>query len=92
LLSKVSSGAGKVEESINIGSLVQSWNGSEAEAQVKREPERATDSRNAADDVCAIDGTAVPSVCSSVGGFDKDDVPAAVVGSNGDKEVEEANE
>jgi hypothetical protein len=70
------------KESINIGSLIGSWSRSGDEAQVKQKSERPTNSRNTADDVGAIDGTAVPSAGSSVGGVDKDDVGASIIGSD----------
>jgi hypothetical protein len=72
---------------MNIRSLIGSWSRSGDEAQVKWKTERPTDSRNTADGVGAIDGTAVPSVGSSVGGFDKDDVGASIVGSDSDSFV-----
>jgi hypothetical protein len=90
LFGELSSRASEAKEGMNIGSLVRSRSRSGAEAQVKRKSERATDSGNAADDVGPINGAAVPSVGSSVGGFNKDNVGATIVGGNGDSFVEEA--
>jgi hypothetical protein len=77
---------------MNIRSLIGSWSRSGDEAQVKRKTELPTDSRNTADDVGAIDGTAVPSVGSSVGGFDEDDVGASIVGSDSDSFIKKTVE
>jgi hypothetical protein len=56
--------------------------------------ERSTDSRDTADNISIINGAAVPSVIvsSSVRGFDKNRVSAAIVGSDSNSFIEESVE
>ena len=88
----MSSRAGKTEKSMDIGSLVRGWSGSRRQTEIERKPERPTDSRNTANDIGAIDGAAVPSISSSVRGFDENGIGAAIIGGNGNSFVQKAME
>lgn len=88
----MSSRAGKTEKSMDIGSLVRGWSRSRRQTEIKRKPERPTDSRNTANDISAIDRAAVPSIGSSVRGFDKNGIGAAIIGGNGNSFVQKAME
>jgi hypothetical protein len=60
------------------------------QSEVEREFEFTAHSRNAADDVGAIDGTAVPSVGGNHGSLDPNEVSAAIGAGNSDSFVEVA--
>jgi hypothetical protein len=69
--------------------LIRSQGRGGAQTQVERKSERSTDSRDTADNISTINGAAVPSVSSSVRGFDKNRVSAAIVSSDNNSLIEE---
>jgi hypothetical protein len=69
--------------------LIRSRGRGGAQTQVKRKLERLPDSRDTADNISTINGTAVPSVSSSVRSFDKNRFSAAIVGSDSNSFIEE---
>ena len=77
---------------MDIGGLLLGRSQSWRKAEVVGEAEGPADSRNAANNVSAINGAAVPSVGSSMGGFDENSVGTAIVTSNSDSFVQEAVE
>jgi hypothetical protein len=85
-------GTGKTEKSVGIGSLICGRSRCRVETQIKWELERMANSWDAANDVGAVNRAAVPSACSGMGCFDKDDVAALVIGSDGGCFVEEPME
>jgi hypothetical protein len=96
LTSKVDVGRGFLDVGKDRGAGVrQRGNGgvSRGEREIKREPEFATHSRNAADNVGAVNGTAVPGVGSNHGCFDRNKGCVTIgAGDDGDSLVEEAEE
>jgi hypothetical protein len=75
---------------MDVGSLAGSRGWGRTETQIKRETKGATDGRDAAYNIGPINGAAVPGICSSMSGFNKNGISATVVCSNGDGFVEEA--
>jgi hypothetical protein len=84
LFRELSGRRAKTEEGMDIGSLIFSRCWRLRDADIEREAERSTNGRNASDDVGAIDGTAVPGICSSMAGFNEDRIGATVIGCDGD--------
>ena len=89
LLGKLCSWCGEAQEGVNVGGLLlgQCW--CWGKADVERETKWPTNSGDAANDASTINGTAVPSVSSSVGGFHKNGIGATIIGSNGDSFIQE---
>jgi hypothetical protein len=83
---------GETKKGMCILCLGRGRGGSGAKTEVVREAKGATDGRDAADNVSPVDGTAVPCIGSSMGGFDKNGVSTAVVRCNRDSFVKEAME
>jgi len=77
---------------MDISSLLHGRGGGRAQAEIEREAKRATDSRDAADNISTVDGAAVPCIGSGMGGFDENSVSSTVIGSDGDGFIEEAME
>ena len=90
LFSKLGGGTGETEEGMDVSGLLLGRSRGWRETEIKREPERAADGWDTANDISAINGAAVPGVCSCVGGFDEDSVGTTVVASDGDSFVQEA--
>jgi hypothetical protein len=88
LFGKQGGRASKAEEGVNVGSLVGSRRGDGTKADVKKETEGPSNSRDAADDVCAIDRAAVPGIGGGVSCFDKDGIGAMVIGGNGNSFIQ----
>ena len=63
---------------MNIGSLLLSRSWSRSKAEIKRKGERTTDSRDASNNVGAINGAAVPCAGSGVSSFDEDGIGATL--------------
>lgn len=62
------------------------------EGEIERKLEFSAHGRDATDDVCTVDGAAVPSVHCNHGGFDPNKVCAAIGAGNGDGFVETGEE
>jgi hypothetical protein len=77
---------------MNVGGLVDGGSGCRTETEVEGKTKGAADGGYATDNISAVDGTAVPGICGSMGGFDEDFVGTAVISSNGDGFVEKAVE
>ena len=90
LFGELSSGSSESKESMNIGCLIGSGSRSWGKAQIERETERTANGRDAANDVGAVNGAAVPSIGSGVGGFDEYGIGATVIGSDSNSFVEES--
>jgi hypothetical protein len=92
LLGELSSRPSEPKESMDVGCLIgsRSWRGSEA--QIEWKAKRPANGRDAADDVGAVNGAAVPSIGSSVGSFNENGIGATVVGSDSNSFVEESVE
>ena len=72
--------------------MIRSWGRGGAQTQVERKSERSTDSRDTVDNIGTINGAAIPSVSSSVRGFDKNRVGATIIGSDSNSFIEESVE
>jgi hypothetical protein len=92
LFGELSSRSSKAKKSMNVRSLIGSRGWSRGKAQIERKSKRSANGGDAADDIGAINGAAVPSIGGSVGSFDKNGVGATVIGSNSDGFVEESVE
>ena len=77
---------------MDVGSLVQSGSRDGRKTEIERKAERTTDSWDAANNVGAIYGTAVPSIGSGMGSLDEDCVGSSIVGGDGDCFVQETME
>jgi hypothetical protein len=75
---------------MDIGSLIRSRGRGGAQTQVERKSEKSTDSRDTADNISTINGTAVPSASSSVRSFNKNRVSATIFGSDSNSFIEES--
>ena len=80
LFGKLSSGSRETEEGMDVRGLLLGWSRGRRKTEVKRKTKGAADSRNTANDIGTVDRAAVPSVGSSMGGFDKNSVGTTVVG------------
>jgi hypothetical protein len=89
-LGKLRCGRGLTEESVDILGLGYSRRGQGTKTEVEWEAKGAADGRNAANDVSAINGAAIPSIRSSVGSFNKNGVGTTVVCCNHDCFIEES--
>ena len=92
LLGKLRIGCSEVQEGIDVGSLLLNQCRGRREADVEREAKRTTDSRNAADDIGAIDRAAAPSVGGGMSSFSKNCDGAKIIGGDGHCFVQEAME
>jgi hypothetical protein len=90
LFSKLGSWPGEAEKSMDIDSLIRSRGRSGGKTQVKWKAKWPANSRDTANDIGAINGAAVPSISSSVSGFNENSVGATVVSSNGDSFVQKS--
>jgi hypothetical protein len=78
LFGKAGGRGGEAKEGVDVGGLIGSWGRGSLEAQIKGEAEGAADGGDAADNIGAIDGAAIPGVSSGVTGFDKDSVSSTL--------------
>jgi len=76
----LSSGSREAEEGMDVRGLLLGRSRGRRKTEVKRKTKGAADSRNTANDIGTVDRAAVPSVGSSMGGFDKNSVGTTVVG------------
>jgi hypothetical protein len=90
LFGELSSGPSESKESMNIGCLIGGGSRNGSEAQIERKTKRPANGRDAANNVGAVNGAAVPSMCSSVGSFDENGGGATVIGINSNGFVEES--
>jgi hypothetical protein len=92
LLGELCSRASEAEEGMDVGGLLLSGSRGWRKTEIKGETKRATDSRNTANNIGAVNRAAVPGVGSSVGSFDEDCVGTTIVAGNSNSFVEEAVE
>jgi hypothetical protein len=92
LFSELGSRTSKTEKGMDVGSLVQSGSRDGRKTEIERKAERTTDSWDAANNVGAIYGTAVPSIGGGMGSLDEDCVGSSIVGGDGDCFVQETME
>jgi hypothetical protein len=92
LFGELSGRGGEAQKGMDIRSLIRGQGRGGAQTQVKGKSERLTDSRDTADNISTINRAAVPSVSSSVRGFNKNRVSATIVGYNSNSFIEESAE
>jgi hypothetical protein len=89
LFSELGSRTSKTEKGMDVGSLLQSGSRSGRKTEIERESKRTTDSWDAANDIGAINRTAVPSIGGGVSSFNEDCVGSTIVGGDGNGFVQE---
>lgn len=85
-------GLGEAEESVDGWDGSVDGGGYRGKADIERELELASNGGDAANNIRAVDGAAIPSIRGAVGGLHENFVGATVVSGDGCNFVEEAKE